>query len=462
MAGLTDEKIRGLRARGERAEHLDDIVRGLRIRGGITGTKTFILRARFGGKLRNYTLGRYHPKRFTLAQARALARRMLDDIEEGRDPAANLDAASRQTGRLKDLVELYLEREVRGRKRSAAEIERTFKVNIIPVLGRRYVESITKADVTMLVEKVAYRTRDERKAGRRDTPRQGRMVHQLLSAFFNWALPRLDGMQVNPCASAWHPRANRPRDRVLDEAEIRSLWHVSKEAGLFGKALQLLLLTGQRRGEVVGAAWREFNIERKLWTIPAVRAKNGKVNEVHLSRASIEVLRTILATSDMPILFPAKGNPQVPISEFSKLWARVLADMGEDLRRPLEHFTIHDIRRTVATGMQRLGVRLEVIEAVLNHVSGSRAGIVGIYQRHHFTSERREALDLWASELRSISRRECGSEDFEVATPDRSFVSSITGHIEGPQLWNWTLRSSAIRHLTPELKQPGIMARDRQ
>jgi integrase len=404
--GLTDARIQGLLPGDGRAEYRDHVVRGLRIRVGVSGVKTFVLRVRFAGKPRNYTLGHYHDERFTLSQARMLAQKMLDDIADGRDPALNLGRDAADDHRLKGLVELYLQREVRGRKRSAAEIERTFNVNILPVLGERYVDFITKADVTNLVEKVTFRTPDERNAGKRDTPRQGRMVHQLLSAFFNWLLPRMDQMQLNPCATAWRPRIAPPRERLLSKAEIRSLWSASTKAGSFGKGVQLLMLTGQRRSEVFGAFWSEFDLDKRLWIIPGTRTKNGKANQVHLSPSSLEVLRTIPRASGVSILFPAKGRSNVPVSGFTKLWASILARVTNGLEEPLEHFTMHDIRRTVATGMQRLGVRLEVTEAVLNHVGGSMAGIVGVYQRHDFRDEKAGALTAWASELHRITQRE--------------------------------------------------------
>lgn len=430
-AGLTDDKIRRLQPTEQRTELADDVVSGLRLRVGVSGVKTFVLRVRFDGKPRNYTLGRYDPQRFTLAHARMLARKMLGEISEGRDPTAKLGCVRGSDGRLKGLIELYLEREVRGRKRSAAEIERTFRVNVIPGLGGRYVDSITRADVTDLVEKVTYRTRDERRAGKRDTPRQGRMVHQLLSAFFNWLLPRMDQIQLNPCAGAWRPRMAPPRDRVLSETEIRLLWNASKDAGSFGKAVQLLLLTGQRRGEVFGALWSEFDLEKRLWIIPGARTKNGKANQVHLSTSSLEVLRTIPRASGASILFPAKGKTNIPVSGFTKLWASILARVANGLEEPIERVTMHDIRRTVATGMQRLGVRLEVTEAVLNHLAGSKAGIVGVYQQHHFRDEKVKALDGWASELLRIADRNHNVQSLELAKIDCSFVSLITAPSEG-------------------------------
>ena len=395
--GLTDTKIKSLAATGGRAEYPDDVVRGLRVRVGLSGSKTFTLRARFGGKPRNYSLGPYDPQRLTLAKARELARKMHADIKEGRDPAANLGREPGDDGRLAGLVEIYLQREVRGRKRTAAEIERTFKKDILPELGERLADTITTADVTKLVDKRQWRK------GKSETPRQARMVHQLLSAFFNWALPRLDRLEVNPCAGAWKPPAAPPRERVLSDEEMRALWKVAANGGEFGKAVQLLMLTGQRRGEVVDALWSEFDLAAKSWILPAARSKNKKENRVHLSTPALAVLESIRRRKNVAFLFPAKGRDDAPISGFTQLWTKILKAVAAEIEvDAVPHFTMHDIRRTVATGMQRLGIRMEVTEAVLNHVSGSRAGIVGVYQRHDFLDEKRHALSAWAAELERI------------------------------------------------------------
>jgi integrase len=394
--GLTDSKIAGLKAAaGERPEYPDDLVKGLRVRVGSGGAKTFTYRARFGGKPRNFALGQYDPKRFTLAAARDLARKMQADITEGRDPAHQLGRRPGDDGRLKGLVELYFQREVRGRKRTADAIERTFKVDILPVLGERLADTITRADITKLVEQVTFKAN-------RETPRQGRMVHQLLSAFFNWALPRLDRLEVNPCVGAWRPAVSASRDRVLDDDELKALWNAAGAAGEFGKGVRLLMLTGQRRSEVLEATWDEFDLKGRVWTIPAARAKNGKASLVPLSAGALDVLKGIDRQTNSDFLFPAKGNPRAAMSGFTQLWGRVLKAVEKDLGRPVERFTMHDIRRTLATGLQRLGTRLEVTEAVLNHQSGSKAGIVAVYQRHHFADEKRHALDAWAAELERL------------------------------------------------------------
>ena len=398
--GLTDSKIVGLKPiAGERLEYPDDVVKGLRVRVGTGGTKTFAYRARFGGKPRNFALGKYDPKRFTLANARALAQRMQGDIAEGRDPSGQLGRKPGDDGKMKGLVELYFRQEVRGKKRTAYAIERYFNVDILPVLGERIADTITRADVTKLVEQVTYKEKKE-------TLRQGRMVHQLLSAFFNWALPRLDRLEANPCVGAWRPALSASRERVLNDNEIMALWNAAGEAGEFGKGIRLLMLTGQRRSEVLEAEWVEFDTKGKLWTIPGSRAKNGKPSLVHLSKSTVSILESIDRGSKSAFLFPAKGNPKAPISGFTQLWERALKAVAKQLDDTVPRFTMHDLRRTLATGLQRLGTRLEVTEAVLNHQSGSKAGIVAVYQRHQFTEEKRRALDAWAAEVDRIVKRE--------------------------------------------------------
>jgi integrase len=230
-----------------------------------------------------------------------------------------------------------------------------------------------------------------------------RAVAAQLSSFYSWALPRLDRLEANPCRDAWKPAKPPARERVLSDAELRALWQAAAaERAPFGPGIRLLLLTLQRRDEVFSADCSEFDLERAEWTIPAGRAKNGLAHIVPLSPAAIAELEPLIDDRRGGRLFPARGNAENGSSGFSKAWARVRAAVDQAMQREVERFTIHDLRRTGATGMQRLGIRLEVTEAVLNHVSGTRAGIVGVYQRHHFTDEKRHALNAWAAELERI------------------------------------------------------------
>ena len=181
--------------------------------------------------------------------------------------------------------------------------------------------------------------------------------------------------------------------RVLDE-----------EAQPFGPAIQLLLLTGQRRNEVFEANRVEFDLERAVWTIPSDRAKNGAAHLVPLPPAALAIVKNLLGSHKSDKLIPARGNSNAGPSGFSKAMTRIRAALETMAAQPVPHWTLHDLRRTLATGMQRLGVRLEVTEAVLNHLSGSRAGIVGVYQRHNYFDEKGIALKRWAKEVMWLSR----------------------------------------------------------
>lgn len=261
---------------------------------------------------------------------------------------------------------------------------------------------MTRGDVTRFIDGIAERA-----------PVMARNVHAQLSSFYTWALPRLDRLPANPCRDAGRPAKPKARDRVLAEPELRALWKVAEaQAEPWRSSLKLLILTGQRREEVFDADRAEFDFDAALWTVPAAKAKNGAAHLVPLSRAALSVLTAIPEQpvclpdrpdlSVAPKLFPAAGNPLNGPGGISKAVERVRVALVAELKGDVPHWSLHDIRRTVATGMQRLGIRLEVTEAVLNHVSGSRAGIVGVYQRHDFFVEKKHALESWAAEVERI------------------------------------------------------------
>ena len=397
--GLTDAKIRGITPPPSgQAEWSDNLFPGLRIRIGKSGAKTFILRKRIGSEVRNITLGRYSVS-FGLAEARKKARSLIIDIDSGKGaPKPEKNSGRTQTGRntISYLWRLYIERAVRGKKRSAAEIERIGEKFILPKFRDRLADTITRAEITSLVEDVTYRNPD------RPTPREGRTVHQQLSAFFTWAMPKLDKLPANPCRDAGKPPLAKPRERFLTEDEIRLFWQACDRLGWpFGPGFKLLLATGQRRGEVFAASHKEF--EGDTWTIPSARAKNGKAHIVPLSPLVVELIMSLPVMEGSDKLFPVAGNPDSSVNGFSKGHPRLLREMAKlQDNKPIEHFVLHDLRRTVATNMQRLQILMPVTEAVLNHISGSRAGIAGVYQRHDYFAEKREALVQWADELARI------------------------------------------------------------
>lgn len=390
--GLTDSKIRALQPPlSGQAEYRDLIVPGLRLRIGVSGLKVFILRKRSAGRVRTITLGRYHESRYTLAVARRAARTLISDIEIGNDPPKRIHLRRRPSGdrpTVKKLVDAYLM--AKAHLRSIAEVRRIFHRDVLPVLGDRMADSVTRAEITGLIDSI-------------ERPVMARAVAAQLGAFYTWAMPRLPGLQGNPARDAGRPSRPKARERVLSDPELKALWStLREEPPPFGPALRLLIITLQRRDEVFSADRSEFDRETKTWTIPADRAKNGRAHLVPLSPLAMAELDAVGAWRGTGKLFPARGNDKKGASGFSKAWARIRDEVDKRLGAPAERFTIHDLRRTGATGLQRCGVPLPVTEAVLNHVSGSRAGIVGVYQLFDYRIEKCAAMNLWSEDLEGI------------------------------------------------------------
>lgn len=279
--------------------------------------------------------------------------------------------------------------------RSIVDFTSVVNKYILPEFGDRLPESITRGEITQFIAEIA-----------ETTPPRARTVHAQLSAFYTWAMPRLDRLPANPCRDAGRPAKTKSRDRVLSDSELTGLWQVAESESLpWSAALKLLMLTGTRRSEVFEAERAEFDLKAKEWGIPAERAKNGLPHIVPLSAAALALIKSIPETEGSTKLFPADGNPERSSSGFSKARTRFRRSLDEVLKRKEgEHWTLHDIRRTVATGLQRLGVRFEVTEAVLNNVSGAKGGIAGVYQRHDWKQEKREALDALARHLQALAK----------------------------------------------------------
>jgi integrase len=395
MGPLSDSKILALKPpKSGQVEYLDAAVPGLRVRVGVSGTKTFVLRKRIAGKNRNLTLGRFG-ERLTIAEARKKARQILSDIELKADPAAALPKPQRRVVHEHTLNALWPNyRQAKMHLRTLPEIERIFKRHILPEFGDRAADGITRSEITRFIDRIGKRT-----------PVMARNILSQFSAFYSWALPRLDRLPGNPCRDAGRPPKPKPRERVLSDAEVGALWHVlDGEGHPFGPAIKILLLTGQRRNEVFEAERFEFDLDKQVWTIPAARAKNGVAHLVPLSPPVLALVTELLDHDRSEKLIPARGNWEAGPSGFSKAMNRIRCDLEKRLGEPVPHWTLHDLRRTMATGLQRLGVRLEVTEATLNHLSGSRGGIVGVYQRHNYFSEKKAALAAWSKEVKRLSR----------------------------------------------------------
>jgi integrase len=209
---------------------------------------------------------------------------------------------------------------------------------------------------------------------------------------FRWAASR-DLIELDPAAHILKRTAEKKRDRVLSDAEVLSVWEAAgRVGGAYGNGVRLLVATGARREEIFGLRWSEVDREAAVIRLPAERNKVKEPRSIPLSPLALSIL------DELPPLgeFALSAGGRRPFSGFGKCKARLDGLAG------VTGWRVHDLRRTVATGLQRLGLRLEVIEAVLGHVSGSRAGIVGTYQRHRFEDETRAALVAWGEHVSSL------------------------------------------------------------
>ncbi len=360
-----------------------------------SGLKSWCVRYRYAGGSRKLTVGPYPA--FDLGDAREEAQQVLQRVQRGGDPAREKRLERRRGAEVKDdfesLVRLFIERHAKPNNRSWREVAwflglipskdepNAFKVvkgGLVSKWSDRKIGDIRRADIIMLLDDIFDR----------GAPIVSNRTLAHVRKVFNWAIER-DLVAVNPCAGV-KPRApEKSRDRVLGDEELKAIW---KAAGAmtwpFGPIVQLLILTGQRREEVSGMRWSELNLDKELWTLPRARVKNDSEHTIPLSEAAFEVIRGIPRIKAVDFVFSTTGRS--PVSGFSKAKERL------DEASAVADWRLHDIRRTVASGMARLGITLPVIEKVLNHRSGSFAGIVGVYQRHSFSDEKRNALEAWA------------------------------------------------------------------
>jgi integrase len=278
---------------------------------------------------------------------------------------------------------------------------------IVDKWGHRPITEITRAEVIALLDDIVDR----------GAPVAANRTLAALRKLFNWAIER-DILETSPTDRVKPPAAEKSRDRVLSDSELKALWHASEALGWpFGPMVQLLILTGQRREEVASMAWSEIDVDRGEWVLPRGRVKNDKAHVVPLGALAIAILHTVPRIAGADLVFTTTGT--TPISGFSRAKSALDQKMPALLHTPsssrteeaavLEPWRLHDIRRTVASGMARLGLDLAVIEKVLNHSSGTFAGIVGVYQRYEFAEEKRRALEAWGSFVASLVAEEPAS-----------------------------------------------------
>ncbi|GJD36461.1 tyrosine-type recombinase/integrase [Methylobacterium aerolatum] len=396
---LTQGMLATLTPKAGKAERIiwDEEVRGFGIRLRASGARTWVIRPPRKGKGSNlHTLAPAAPSAgaIDLRSARQKANETLSELALGGDPFKKKREATAQAAvTLGSLVETYLANKLaKGRRPSTVYgVKNHLNLHWAP-LHERPLSEITRAEIAAQHRKIA------NECG----PHAADRARSILSTFFVWAIGEglVEG-DINPVQHTNTATVPTRRDRVLRDAELAAIWHGCRDDD-FGRIVRLLILTGQRRSEVAAMRWSEIDIQAALWTIPAVRMKNRRAHEVPLSGAALDILATIQKRDGRDLVF---GEGKGPFAGFSNskiaLNKRIDGAAGE--------WGLHDLRRTVSTGMNALGIMPIVVEAVLSHVSGARSGVAGTYNRHAYSMEKRDALDRWADRItRSVAQTAAG------------------------------------------------------
>jgi integrase len=396
-----------------RVDHWDSQLPGFGIRisaprSGHDPLKTWQVMYRVGGKKIREKLGTVAvvPK---VGDARDLARESLRRAEQGINPAEERrreqdeakrrveEEAARSRATLNAAIDRYLERYAAKRMRPDyfTETKRTLERDVKAALGTRPIREITRRQVRELLEAIVDR----------GSPSHANHVLAYLRAMLNWAVGN-DLIEANPTNGLKMPAPLVHRDRALADDEIRLFWLACDKIGWpFGPLFQLLLLTAQRRDELAHAQWSEFDLEKGLWALPGERTKNGNAHIVHLSPVAGEILAKLPRVGRKGFVFTTGRREDAPVSGFSKAPARLAATMTEIAEgTTIVHFTLHDLRRSAATGMARMNIAPHVVDKILNHAGGTIRGPAAIYNRHAYLDERKAALEAWARHVESLVR----------------------------------------------------------
>ena len=387
---LTNESVRRFRLPSGKSEHIefDDAMPGfgLRIRAGEKREhRTFIAQYKIGSKHRRITLG--NVAKVALEEAQKRAKIIFGKVASGEDPA-NEKAEARQAAShtLGPVIARYLEAKEAGLKASSyREIKRHLENHWKPLHGLA-LSSVNRANVA------AQLTAFAKNNGRATANR----CRASLSTFFRWAIG--EGLcDHNPVVGTNTQEENGPRERSLSDAEAAKVWLAAPDTD-YGRIVRLILLTGCRRTELGDLTWSEIDDKERTITVPGKRTKNGRDHVIPLSNAAVAILKDIPQRAGRNLVF---GLGQGGFAG----WSRSKAEL-DDLAKLKEPWTVHDLRRTVRTGLGKLGVQPHVAEAVLNHLPPK---LIRTYDRNTYAAEKRDALDKWATHLKTVVGQATGA-----------------------------------------------------
>lgn len=379
----------GFEARDKDAFLRDTELKGFALKVTPNGRKVYIIDYRMPGqrKSNRYTIGQ-HGSPWTPDMARGEAKRKLLEVSQGIDPNAEKRRRRSETmdysfaAYADQFVEKYLRSHWPG---SLDRAESVLRRHARPYFGNRDIRDINKADCAAFIDRLWDQKATARKAA------------EVVGKLFRWAEDRGD-IERSPMDRVPMPKAGLGRERVLADTELRQVWAASldMQAHPYAPLVRFLILSGQRRGEVGGMRWDELDFERLVWEVPAGRTKSKRGNVVPLTNGMVELLQAQPRIG--PLVFSITGDKE--LGNHSKLKRKLDKALANGDDGPLEPWTLHDLRRTAATGMQRLGVGSDMIEVVQGRTKKLGAGIR--YQRYDYLEEKREALTLWNNHVTGL------------------------------------------------------------
>lgn len=393
-----------------RAYLWDDILKGFGVMVTPKGARSYLVQYQMGGrsaKTRRYTIGR-HGSPYTAERARDRAVDLLEQVRKGVDPVDDqrrrLEAegdGKRDAERLafSAYAETFLTKYVEGNGlRRGGEIRSIFRRDLVAFFKQRPITGIRRSQVTECLDDVGERSLSA-----------AIKAHTWLRKLFLWAVDRGD-LASSPMAGMSPPGKDGKRTRVLKGDELRAVWSAAEALGEpYASFIKVLLLTGQRLREVAGMAWAEIDLAKAEWVIPGARTKNKRDHLVPLSPTLVSLLAARFPedADRTGLLFTTTGK--TPISGFSKLKialdkkvAAALAAMHDGALPIIQPWTFHDLRRSFSTGCQSLGFPIEHTEAAINHISGKRGGLVGVYQLWEYQPEKVAVMAAWARHVEAV------------------------------------------------------------
>lgn len=398
---LTTRRIGNATCPPDRSQTLlyDAVQPGLAVRIYPSGRKTFVVRYRTEGGRRGraewYTIGAVGT--VSLDDARKAAGIKLGEVAKGDDPAEERrEERRRERQRLEPALAAY--------EKDMADRGVVKRSEYMSLLRRELLDPLGNVDLDTLDQATLVQRINALKAQRPGTAKE---LRTRASVFLNWCAAQ-GLVKVSPLAGYRQPRQTRAQRlalseekrlaRALSDAEIPVVWNAAEAAGWpFGPYLQTLILTGQRRTETARMRWADLDFERSIWTIPAADTKSGRAHEVPLPAPLIDILRSQPRISRWPYIFP--GRTGQPLSGFTKR-LKPIHDVTDEA--DLDRWTLHDLRRTMRTGLTRLGVEEDVAEMMLNHQIGDE--LRRVYDKHGYPEKRVEAAERWAQHVMGLVR----------------------------------------------------------